>query len=290
MRPPFQAGPTTALSVRNLQVSYRKQGPFAKPYVAVDDVSFDLLPGRTLGLVGESGSGKSTIGRAILGLARASAGTIKYGERDITHVPLGKRRELSKEIQVIFQDPYSSLNPLRTIGDILTEPLMAHNPTSAKDSRAHVSGLLERVSLPSNAADRYPREFSGGQRQRIAIARALAVSPKLVICDEPTSALDLTTQAQVLDLMATLQNELGVSYLFISHDLAVVRQVSHDVAVLNKGRIVEYGPTPSVTSDPKHEYTRLLLAAAPVPDPRRQRQRRAERQALLTARTDTTTA
>ncbi|MDQ1135268.1 ABC-type glutathione transport system ATPase component [Microbacterium sp. SORGH_AS 1204] len=269
------------LRVKDLRVTYRKRGLFTPAYTAIDGVSFELKPGRTLGLVGESGSGKSTIGRAILGLTRVAGGHISYDGRDITHLPLARRREVSTQIQVVFQDPYSSLNPSLTVGDILTEPLLALRRMTRAEADGIVRGLLDRVSLPGNAVDRYPREFSGGQRQRIAIARALAVSPRLVVCDEPTSALDLTTQAQVLDLMAELQRDLGVSYLFISHDLAVVRQVSHEVAVLNKGRIVEFGPTRTVTETPADDYTRLLLAAAPVPDPRLQQERRLARRALL---------
>lgn len=268
------------LAVSELTVAYKKRGIFAGAYTAVEGVSFSVSEGMTLGVVGESGSGKSTIGRAILGLVRPAAGTIRYRGEDITTVSPDRRRKLTSEIQVVFQDPYSSMNPSMTIGDILSEPLTASGAATGAEARERIERLLDRVSLPAGAIERYPREFSGGQRQRIAIARALVVRPQLVVCDEPTSALDLTTQAQVLDLMRELQEETGVSYLFISHDLAVVRQMSHDVIVLNRGRIVERGATSVVTSSPQSAYTQLLLAAAPVPDPVEQRERRARRAGL----------
>lgn len=274
---------TLTLSVRDLRVTYPKRGLFGKPFTAVEGVSFDVQPGKTLGVVGESGSGKSTIGRAILGLAQVKAGTIKYGEQEISSIPLSKRETLSRKIQVIFQDPFSSLNPSMTIGEILLEPLGTSGRYNRRQNDQRLATLLDRVSLPGNTIHRYPREFSGGQRQRIAIARALIVDPSLVVCDEPTSALDLTTQAQVLELLTELQRDLGVSYLFISHDLAVVRQVSHTVMVLQKGKVVEQGPTELVTKSPSNPYTELLLAAAPVPNPREQAARREHRRELVQA-------
>jgi ABC-type glutathione transport system ATPase component len=242
---------------------------------AVDGVTFELDERRTLGLVGESGSGKSTIGRAILGLVPAALGTIAFDGEDITRATSARRRELSAELQVVFQDPFSSLNPSRTIGWSLAEPLRVHR--RAADPEGEVAAMLERVGLRPDAATRYPAQFSGGQRQRVAIARALMVRPRLVICDEAVSALDLSVQAQVLNLLQDLQEELGMSYLFISHDLDVVRHVADEVVVLRQGRIVETGRTDEVYASPKARYTAELLAAAPVPDPDEQAARRLAR-------------
>ncbi|ODU50053.1 MAG: peptide ABC transporter ATP-binding protein, partial [Microbacterium sp. SCN 70-10] len=252
----------------------------AQPFRALKGVSLDILPGETMGLVGESGSGKTTLGRAVLGLAPVSGGTVTYGGRDISHLGRAQRRALSSEIQVVFQDPYSSLNPSMTIEQILAEPLTASG-VAGSEARSRVRDLLDQVGLPSDARSRLPREFSGGQRQRIAIARALALQPKLIVCDEPVSALDLSTQARVLDLFIEIQNRTGVAYLFVTHDLAVVRHISHRVAVMYKGEIVETGPAERVTSRPEHPYTQRLFMAAPVPDPDRQEERRAARRALL---------
>ena len=246
---------------------------------AVDGVTLSIERGETLGLVGESGSGKTTIGRAILGLAPIASGTIAFDGRDITRISRRDRRTFSGDLQVIFQDPYTSLNPAMDVGDILAEPLGVQGV--ARDAaRKRVTTLLDRVGLPSNAIDRQPYEFSGGQRQRIAIARALALDPKLIVCDEPVSALDLTTQARVLDLLLEIQQDTGVAYLFISHDLDVVHHVSHDVAVLYKGEIVEDGPAAEVTRTPHHPYTQQLLLASPVPNAAEQRARREQRLAL----------
>jgi oligopeptide/dipeptide ABC transporter ATP-binding protein len=244
---------------------------------AVDDVSLTVGAHETVGLVGESGSGKSTIGRAVLGLVPATAGTVSFDGADITHAPYAERRRLGRRLQVVFQDPYSSLNPTRTIGQTLTETLRVHSTAGGDEIQAQVAAMLERVGLPGDAARRYPGHFSGGQRQRIAIARALIVQPSLVICDEPTSALDLSVQAQVLNLLRELQDAFHLGYLFISHDLAVVRHLSHRIVVLYQGRVMEQGPAAEVYANPAHPYTRALLEAAPVPDPREQRQRRSVR-------------
>jgi ABC-type glutathione transport system ATPase component len=269
------------LRVEDLVVEYKGRGLRAKPFRALKGVSVEVESGRTLGLVGESGSGKTTLGRAILGLAPVTAGRITFEGDDISHIGRTGRRALSRDIQVVFQDPYTSLNPSMTIGDTLAEPVGIQGiPRS--EARARVRELLDRVGLPQRAAERLPREFSGGQRQRVAIARALALRPKLIVCDEPVSALDLTTQARVLDLLLEIQRETGVSYLFVSHDLDVVRHISHSVAVLYRGEIVEDGPAASVTRDPAHPYTRKLLLASPVADPDEQARRRQNRRMLLT--------
>ncbi|PRB07518.1 ATP-binding cassette domain-containing protein [Microbacterium sp. MYb64] len=263
---------TNLLEVEGLEVQFRRRGAV---FQALNDISFSIERGRTLGLVGESGSGKTTIGRAILGLVPASAGRIAFEGKDITHLSRARRRPLSRDIQVVFQDPYTSLNPALTIEQILAEPLRAQGVSRTEASR-RVRGLLDRVRLPSDAADRYPSEFSGGQRQRVAIARALAMEPKLIVCDEPVSALDLSTQERVLDLFIEIQREIGCAYLFVSHDLSVIRHISHEVMVLYRGALVEAGPVTEITSAPSHPYTRRLMLSAPVPDPLAQRERRAE--------------
>ncbi|MBT2498589.1 ABC transporter ATP-binding protein [Agromyces sp. ISL-38] len=270
------------LVIDNLEVEYPVKGFRRKPFRALKGVSLDIKPGECVGLVGESGSGKTTLGRAVLGLAPVTGGSITFKGAEIGHLKRRARRALSEEIQVVFQDPYSSLNPSLTIEQSLTEPLRV-TKVSSPDASRRVRMLLDQVGLPSNAADRLPREFSGGQRQRIAIARALALSPQLIVCDEPVSALDLSTQARVLDLFKDIQEATGVAYLFVSHDLAVVRHLSHRVAVMYHGEIVEYGEGDKVTSDPEHPYTQRLLLAAPVPDPIRQEQRRADRSRLIEA-------
>jgi len=268
------------LDVKDVVVEYPIKGFRKPPFRALKGVSLDIRPGETVGLVGESGSGKTTLGRAVLGLAPVTGGQILYKGQDIAHLGRQGRRALSSEIQVVFQDPYTSLNPSLTIEQILVEPLTVRKVGRA-DASKRVLDLLDQVGLPSNAADRLPREFSGGQRQRIAIARALALDPRLIVCDEPVSALDLSTQARVLDLFRQIQEQTGVAYLFVSHDLAVVRHLSHRVAVMLHGEIVEWGDGDQVTSRPEHPYTQRLFLAAPVPDPDRQTRRRDDRKRLL---------
>lgn len=262
------------LEVRDLTVTY---GRGRRSLQAVDGVSFDIGHGETVGLVGESGSGKSTIGRSVLGLVRVSGGVVRFRGEDITRAGRARRRALSRQLQVVFQDPYSSLNPARTVGQTLAEPLRVHERLSGADLHHRIAAALDAVGLSADAAERYPVSFSGGQRQRIAIARALMLSPSLVICDEPVSALDLSMQAQVINLLLELQERLQLSYLFISHDLALVRHLSHRILVLYRGRVMETGPADRVSAAPAHPYTQRLLAAAPLPDPVLQRRRRHER-------------
>jgi ABC-type glutathione transport system ATPase component len=265
------------LEVNGLVVEYRgRRGPFR----AVDSVGFTVRRGETVALVGESGSGKSTIGRAILGLTPVTAGSIHFDGNDVTRRDRRTQRRLSCQLQVIFQDPYSSLNPRKTIGATLTEPLRAQGQLDKQTARRRVKDLLERVKLPADSAERYPSRFSGGQRQRIAIARALALTPSLIVCDEPTSALDVSTQAQVLELLHELQQQIGLSYLFITHDLATVRAISDRVLVLRAGSIVESGTADEVCEQPKRDYTKRLVASAPVPDPTLQRIRRRQLEQL----------
>ncbi|MBO0982656.1 dipeptide/oligopeptide/nickel ABC transporter ATP-binding protein [Rathayibacter sp. SD072] len=273
---------TALLEIRDLTLSYPGRGFRRRSPEILKGISLDIAPGETLGLVGESGSGKTTLGRAVLGLATPTGGSIVLDGRDITHLTAKERRGLARDVQVVFQDPYTSLNPALQIADILAEPLIAQG-VEAKEARRSVMALLDRVGMPSNSAERYPREFSGGQRQRVAIARALALKPRLIVCDEPVSALDLTTQAKVMDLFIELQRETGVAYLFITHDLSVVRHISHRVAVMYRGELVETGRTAQVTTTPSAEYTRALLLAAPTSDPDKQRARREARRALKTA-------
>ncbi|MGW9129906.1 ABC transporter ATP-binding protein [Streptomyces sp. NPDC055681] len=271
-----QATEETLLTVRDLHVSFPAKGWRAPRTEVLKGVDLDIRPGETVGLVGESGSGKTTIGRAILGLVPVASGTITFDGERIDTASTARRRALSRDLQVIFQDPYTSLNPSLTIGDILAEPLLGQG-IDAREARNRVGDLLERVHLPVDAAGRLPREFSGGQRQRVAIARALALHPRLVVCDEPVSALDLTTQRTVLDLLLEIQEDTGVSYLFVSHDLSVVRCMSHRVAVIHRGEIVETGDAEQVTTTPRHPYTRTLLLSAPVSDVAEQRRRREQR-------------
>jgi ABC-type glutathione transport system ATPase component len=261
------------LHVQDLEVGY---GPGGRAKV-LHGVSIDIAPGETLGLVGESGSGKTTIGRAVLGLAPVTGGSIRFNGQELVGLKRAARRKIAGNLQVVFQDPYSSLNPSMTIEDILLEPLRA---TRTAGARERVRELLDAVGLPLTAGRRYPKEFSGGQRQRIAIARALALRPRLIICDEPTSALDMTTQARVLRLLQDIQRDTGVAYLFISHDLGVVRDMSQRIAVLNQGVIVEMGDSEQVSLRPQHPYSKKLQLATPVADPTLQAQRREQRKRL----------
>jgi glutathione transport system ATP-binding protein len=241
---------------------------------AVEQVSFDLHARETLALVGESGCGKSTTGRSLLRLVDIAGGNIEFGGRDIAKLPPDQVRPLRREIQMVFQDPYASLDPRLTVGFSVAEPLYVHGVARGTEAEDRVAWLLRHVGLSPDYAQRYPHEFSGGQRQRIAIARALALQPKIIIADEAVSALDVSIRAQIINLMLDLQAEFGLSYLFISHDMAVVERISHRVAVMYLGQIVEIGPRRAIFENPQHPYTRKLLAAVPVADPTRRRRKR----------------
>lgn len=258
------------LEVADLSVKY---GRGKNGFVAVSDIALEIAPGETLGLVGESGSGKSTIGKAILGLEKAHTGSVRFLGTDITKHTLKQRKDSAADLRVVFQDPYSSLNPEMTIGETLSEPLRIQG-VGKEESWDRARAVLAKVGLPADSVDRLPRNFSGGQRQRIAIARALIVDPKLIVLDEPVSALDLSTQAQVLNLLADLAKSENVGFLFIAHDIDVVRFLSDRIVVLYKGRIMEVGPAETVVTNPRHPYTQGLIAAAPVPRPEEQSQRR----------------
>jgi ABC-type oligopeptide transport system ATPase subunit len=244
---------------------------------AVDDVSLEVRAGETLGLVGESGSGKSTTGYCILQLLKPTSGSVRFLGRELTKMKREELRNMRREMQIVFQDPYASLNPRMTVGDIVAEPLVVHGIGDRGSRRRTAERLLEVVGFNPDFINRYPHEFSGGQRQRIGVARALALNPRLIICDEPVSALDVSIQAQILNLLKDLQQEFNLAYLFIAHDLAVVRGMSDRIAVMNRGKIVEEGKAEEVYTNPQNEYTQALLAAVPVPDPRKMRIRREER-------------
>ena len=241
---------------------------------AVDGVSFSINKGETLALVGESGCGKSTVGRTVLRLIEPTAGSIKIGGSDITHLGKTELRPYRRQMQIIFQDPFSSLDPRMSAGDIVAEPLRVHGVARGRAVKQKVAELFERVGLRQGQMDNYPHQFSGGQRQRIGIARALALQPKLIVGDEPVSALDVSIQAQVLNLMMDLQREMGLAYLFISHNLAVIEHISHCIAVMYLGRIVEYTDKRTLFTQALHPYTESLLLAVPVPDPRVKRKKR----------------
>ena len=270
------------LAVDGLKVHFSvKRGLFSERYAvkAVNGVSFELSAGETLGLVGESGSGKSTIGKALLRLTELTEGTITLEGKPV-HELKGRMLDFRRDLQVIFQDPYSSLNPSMIVGDIIGEPLAIHYGLRGAERSRQVAKLLDQVGLGEHMIERYPSEFSGGQRQRIAIARALALGPKVIVCDEPVSALDVSTQSQVINLLEELQDNLGIAYLFIAHDLAVVRHISDRIGVLYLGKLMEVGPADRIYEAPAHPYTQMLLTAIPVADPVLQKRRKAERRLL----------
>jgi oligopeptide transport system ATP-binding protein len=241
---------------------------------AVDGISFQVARGETLGLVGESGSGKSTACRAALQLTEPSSGSVRFEGQEIAGLSRRRMRPLRRQMQMVFQDPYASLNPRRRVGQIVGDPLRLQGEAGGAELRRRVQELLERVGLSPEHYDRFPHEFSGGQRQRIGIARAIALRPKLIVADEPVSALDVSIQAQIVNLLADLQEELGLAYLFVAHDIGVVRHVSDRIAVMHNGKIVEEGPAERVCEQPQDAYTKQLLAAVPIPDPREARARR----------------
>jgi peptide/nickel transport system ATP-binding protein len=269
---------TPVLEVSDLKKHFPvKKGLFSRTVGkvhAVDGVSFSINEGETLGLVGESGCGKSTVGRTVLRLIEPTAGAIRISGTDVTNLDKKEMRPHRREMQIIFQDPFSSLNPRMSAGDIVGELLQVHNIASGKAKEEQVAALFERVGLRKAQMNAFPHEFSGGQRQRIGIARALALNPKLIIGDEPVSALDVSIQAQVINLLMDLQDEFKLSYLFIAHDLAVVEHISHRIAVMYLGRIVEYADKKTLFTDPKHPYTEALLSAVPIPNPRIRREKR----------------
>jgi len=262
----------TLVSVRGLVKHFPVEGS-DDVVRAVDGVSFEIFAGETLGLVGESGCGKSTVGRCLLRLIEPTAGSVGFQGRDVLSLNKKELREIRREMQIIFQDPYASLNPRMKIGDIVGEPLVIHNKGNKSERRDRVAGLLKRVGLDPDYMNRYAHEFSGGQRQRIGVARSLALNPKLIVADEPVSALDVSVQAQVVNLLQELQEEFKLTYLFISHGLAVVEHISTRVAVMYLGRIVEIAGAAELYAQPLHPYTQALLSAIPVPDPKQKRKR-----------------
>jgi ABC-type oligopeptide transport system ATPase subunit len=264
------------LEVRHLVKEFGRRGGWLRPGTlvrAVDDVSFSIEEGETFGLVGESGSGKTTTGRCILRLIEPTSGHVAFRGEDVLTFPRARLRQARRDMQIVFQDPYSSLNPRMRVGAIVEEPLVIHRMGSKADRQARVRQLFEMVGLDAAQMQRYPHQFSGGQRQRIGLARALALNPSLVIADEPVSALDVSVQAQVVNLLMDLQQQLKLTYLFIAHDLRLVRHICSRVAVMYLGKIVEMGPTERLFAAPAHPYTRALLSAIPVPDPAAARQR-----------------
>ena len=262
------------LSVRDLSVTFAVRPKGTRPWSraralrAVDGVSFDLAAGETLGIVGESGSGKSTLARALIGTVRASGGQALWQGEDLLAMDPGARQPYRRDIQMVFQDPLAALDPRMTAGEIIAEPLVTHEPRlSRTQTRTRVASMLERVGLRPEHAKRYPHEFSGGQCQRISIARALVVQPRLVVCDEPVSALDVSVQAQIINLLADLKGEFGLSLVFIAHDLSVVKHISDRIMVFYLGRVMEYANARDLVRSPRHPYTRALISAAPIPDP-----------------------
>jgi oligopeptide transport system ATP-binding protein len=241
---------------------------------AVDEVSFEIAGGETLGLVGESGSGKSTLCRTLLQLLEPTSGSVRFEGNEIAGLSRREMRPYRRQMQMIFQDPYSSLNPRKRVGQIVGEPLRLHGVAAGRELRGQVRELLQRVGLAAEDYDRFPHEFSGGQRQRIGIARAVALRPKLIVADEPVSALDVSIQAQIVNLLDDLQDELGLTYLFVAHDIGVVRHISDRIAVMHDGKLVETGSADQVCEQPSHPYTKQLLASVPIPDPRESRARR----------------
>ena len=271
---------TPLLTVNDLRVTFpiRKAGSWpwtpATPLHAVGGVSFELNAGECLGVVGESGSGKSTVARAIMGLAPISGGEVFFEGQDLATMSPAQRRQLARNAQMVFQDPLAALNPRMTVGEIIAEPLITHEPDLPKaEVRQRVAEMMERVGLLPNLRNRYPHEFSGGQCQRIGIARALILKPKLLICDEPVSALDVSVQAQVVNLLMDLQREMGLSMIFIAHDLSIVKHISDRIMVMYLGRTMETAGADPLTMDPKHPYTRALISAVPVPDPELEKSR-----------------
>lgn len=267
----------TLLDIKDLKMHFPvKGGVFmtAKAWCkAVDGVSLFIRNGETLGLVGESGCGKSTLGKCIVGLNKATAGSIRFDGNELTTLGAREFKPLRRDIQMVFQDPVESLNARHTVGQIIEEPFIIHKIGTQKERRKKVSELLDRVGLQQNAYERYPFEFSGGQRQRIGIARAIALNPRLIVCDEPVSALDVSVQSQVLNLLLDLQREMHLSYLFIAHDLAVVKHISDRIAIMYLGKIVELGAADEIYQNPMHAYTKALISAIPIPDPRRKSKR-----------------
>ncbi len=271
----------TLLSVRDLQVTFDIPVPGSWPWTparklhAVNGVNFELKEGECLGVVGESGSGKSTAARAVIGLAPISGGSVHFNGQDLSKLSPVERRRFGKDIQMVFQDPLAALNPRMTVGDIIAEPLVTHEPKASKrEVRQRVQEMMERVGLLPNLANRYPHEFSGGQCQRIGIARALILKPRLLICDEPVSALDVSVQAQVVNLLKELQSELGLSMIFIAHDLSVVKHISDRITVMYLGRLMEEATAKELVANPSHPYTQALISAVPVPDPKIEKQRK----------------